>query len=652
MTTDPSTFAITDPFSQPYYEGGIVPEIGEGNTMPVGIDGRGFVVDLISGQFRRRSVQLINSQQQDQSQDGALLLPEVWRRYAESWHHGAGQERYDRQNSLPYRFDASEGIDPWQEWGISLLRDTKRIALLPEGKAYMVSYGVGSLFAGSGTTIFAWNDLDIADPSNVNPDTSFTADVSATQGNIVSVTSDGVVVYVLDEDGQVTQYEDTDLVDPITTPGTALITIPSFVTDRAFIRYVNGHLLIGAGPNLYDLVNIAGTWTLRGPGGDPFTHHLPGYRWVDACAGLNSIYALGGMGDRWHVHAIGIAQDATDITVPVVAAPLPEGEVGYALGSYLGYVLVGTNTGWRFGMPASDTSLTFGRLVDTSSPVRCFEGQDRFVWFGCDTPGASAPHPPLNTQGAGLGRADLSAFTSPMTPPYASDLVSVGHWGEVRNVATVGATAQRVGRRVYTIDGDAVWMEHDRYVPSGFLEQGVSTFNTNDLKRGLYAQIYCEPLHGKILIDAGWDEGNFENIASVELPEATTLGNIPLNRSFTTVRLRYTLFPSTNDDAGISPRLTRAEVRGVPVVGRSSQWTIPLIVHQDINWDDTTQGRDVQSDFDMLVGLVESRRPFLYREADQTFTLYAMDFDWVPYRLTDDRQSFQGLFTLTARETR
>ena len=188
------------------------------------------------------------------------------------------------------------------------------------------------------------------------------------------------------------------------------------------LRYIKGFLILAAANKIYDI--SGGTLVTV------YTHPLTAFTWRDAAEGSVG-YLLGGQGDRWAVYAIAPKQDATTLDVPTQAAPIPDGEVGYALGCYLNYLMVGLSTGWRFGVADTQGNATLGRLISSTNPVRCFEGQDRFVWFGRS---ADATTPP-----AGLGRADLETFTGPLTPAYANDLQTSVTTGTVSACVTFGA---------------------------------------------------------------------------------------------------------------------------------------------------------------------------------------------------------------------
>jgi hypothetical protein len=619
---------IGGPFDEPYYEG-TGPRLPEETNLPIALDGRGYLLDLLSQQFTRRSVQLINTQQQDSSQDGALLEPEVWRRVIDSWHFGSGQSRYDREGSQPFRFDASQHINVWDKWGISLLPRTINILPLPTGTALMTVFDSKQVFVAVGSAAWWYTDLS-GNPASPPTPTAITLPEA-----IYSVCSDGQNVFTLGAGGIVRKWTDP-------TTSSVFATVSPFAAPGV-IRYVKNFLVVGSANSLYDVTT--GTPVLV------YTHPLTDYRYIDACDGLSVAYLLGGMGDRWNVSSMGINSDGVTLAPPVHAAPLPDGEVGLALGSYLGYVVCGLNTGWRFGVPAGDGSLTFGRLVKTDTPVRCFEGQDAFVWFGADAPDGGGPTTFAAPTLAGLGRADLSTFIAPMTPAAAADLTTGSDTGIVRNVGTVATSVQPLGRRLFTVDGIGLFLEHEHLEPEGYLDQGLLAFNTSDSKVGLYAQVYCEPLSGEIDVDATWDQAGAETIGFATQSGVTTLGNLRANKGFTTVQLRYTLRRHALIWTS-GPRLTRVEFRAVPVPGRSSEWHLPILLHTTLHDDNITENRDLMSDYDALIELVETRRTVTYREADRTYSVYALNFVWLPHHLSEDGRSYEGTFLLTIRESR
>lgn len=631
-----STHDITTDFSEPFYLGtGAVPDEW---SLPVALDGRGFLVDLASDQFSRRSVDLLNTQDSRTGEtDRASVPPEVWRRVMESWHQGADQARFDRDDSLPYRFNHSVGIDPWKRYGFELLNDTYNVQSIPTGeRAWLESVG-RTLLVAADTNATVYPDV-IADDSDSTQ--------TALGANVVDTTADGQHFYVLTDNGAIHRYS------TITSSwNSAWGSVPALDPARAMIEFVKGFILVGNGPDLWDYTNPNAAEKV-------FTHRLAAWHWKAACEGLTVIYVLGGMGDRWHLHRVGIKDTGAALDPPIVAASLPEGEVGYEVASYLGYVLIGCSTGWRFGMPDQSGAVTYGQLIETPAPVRCFEGQDRFVWFGLSLEtGQAADQRTLDrtiyTDFAGLGRADLSTFVAPMTPAAASDLRGTSV-GATTDVVTVGNESDGIGWRVFAIarsdTNGQIRVERAEKVPTGTLRSGTLAFNSNDEKMGLYVQAFHEPLHGTVVVRVGNDRDQTPvQVGINDRQGSVSMDNMPYPVSFHASELEI-LLVRDEDDATLGPRVSRLEFRAMNIPGRATEWRIPLVLHEDTNFENIERTRDVREDYDFLMELVQTRRPFAYREGDRTWRLHATDFIWQPHHMVQDRSTYQGVFLLVARE--
>lgn len=622
-----STHDITLPFDEPFFEGG-GPEVDDWG-MPVSIDGRGFILDTASEQFSRRSVQLLNTQQAQSGLDQSVTPPEVWRRPAESWHFGADQARYDKADSNAFRFNQSNGIDPWNKFGIELLPTTTRLLTLAANETALLEAIGTTLFAAVGATLHTF------------PNGGTSGATTHPLGSVaVAMCADGQNLYVLTANGTIHRRS---AAGAWTTHGTVAGLIPT----RAMLAYVKGFIVVGNGPALIDYTVGSAPVTI-------FTHRLADWEWRAASEGLSVVYVLGGIGDRWHIHRVGIRDTGDRLEPPIVAATLPDGEIAYALATYLGYVLVGVNSGWRFGMPESSGAITYGQLIETPAPVLCFEGQDRFVWFGLSLQTGQATKKAVTdrtifTEGCGLGRADLSIFVAPMTPAAASDLMGTGT-GTTRDVVSIGGELDGLGKRVFSIDGRGIYVESDELVTEGWLSQGSISFNSTDQKMGLYAQVFHEPLVGSIAVEVADDRDLiYRTIGTNDRPGSVSVGNMQHPVAFNAIQMRYRLYRSA-EDAKRGPRITRTEFRAINVPGRATEWRIPLIVAQDQHYGNVERVRDVASDYDYLIGLIQSRRRFAYREGERTWFLHATDFVWAPSTLTDDRKTYQGVFLLVARE--
>lgn len=604
MSTD--KFEVTGTFTEPFFTGAVTSAEADRAGYPVSIAGRGFLIDWTSQYpFSCRSVNLLNTQQAQSAGDQAQTPPEVWRRSMESWHQGDGQARLDREDSLPYRFNTSVGIDVWTPWQISLLHDATVTRSIGAGRSMMTTI-TGFIVVVVGATGHWFN---------TSTQTWATNDFGST---VVDIASDGTNLYALLSGGTVTAW--TSSVASSTFVASAP---PSFSSTRSFVEVVKGFLVIGNRNVLYDATT--GTATAF------YTHPNVAHTWTTATDGQGFGYVVGGNGDRWHVWALSLKSDATTFNPPTIAGTVPDGEVITALASYLEFLLIGSTKGFRLATPDSSGALTYGRLVLSDAAVECFEGQDRFVWFGRSVSSGSA----------GLGRADLSTFTAPLTPAVATDLAAVGP-GRVGGAVTFGE------KRMFVVDGGSVYLESDEYVESGHIDLGALTFGSTDLKQGMYAQLFYNPVQeGTLHLSYSKNGAAFSEIGSSV--SGVTMGNVPIEADFTTIEMRVTLERGAATPT-ITPVVTRSEVRALVVPGRASEWTIPVILSDSLEYGGGTEERDVIEDQDFLRSLVNGRRPFTFRDGTRQWSLYAVDFYWMPKQESDMGRTFSGTFVLLGRE--
>lgn len=599
-------YEITEGFEDPSFTGSSASARPERTGYPLALEGRGYMIDWTSQiPYTRKGVDLLNTQQAQSGGDQSQVPPNIWRRSMESWHQGDGQARLDRDDSLPFRFSRSSGIDPWEPWRLSLLHDVDNVQALADEKTFVetITGYVIVVVNDDGywldTTTMTWATCDFGD-------------------TVIDTASDGTTLYVLLDDGTVDLWTDPTAVDSTLVASA----VSNWNQSAATLDVVKGFLLLTCENILYDATS--GT-----PDGF-YTHPNAGFTWGKACDGQQAGYILGGTGDRWHIFALTLKDDGTTFNPPIIATTLPDGEVPTALAEYLGFVLIGSQRGFR--MAAEQDGLTYGRLVETDAPVECFEGQDRFVWYGRSTV----------SEGAGLGRADLSVFTSPLTPAVASDL-SQDEPGRVAGIVTVG------DRRLFVVEGEGAFLESTDYVAEGWLETGAMTFGATDPKQGVYVQALYDDLvaAGGVEISYRKDGGTWEEIGSALT--GVTMGNLPLGVLFTTLELRIRLTASTPNPT-LSPVFTRIESRAVVVPGRSSEWTVPILLSDSLDYMGAVEARSVIEDFDHLLGLVQSRRNFQFREGTRTFGVFATDFYWFPQAESDRMQSYRGTFVISLRE--
>lgn len=621
---------ITQPFDEPYFGGG---ESGTSTVANIGgsmvaINGRVYPIDTASNRYAQRNLDVLQQRNTTDNRDVLLLPQNVWRQQIYGWDSGAGQSNLDRDNAIQTRYEDSFGIDPWTKWQFSLLPKTEELQSL--GGDSWLSVVNNDLVVVNDNDSYWWDDFD-----------TMSASVTIGSVGVVDVAQNAPTLIVLNSDGNIYEVK--------TSSASATLYYNQALANANFIAWVKDYLIVGH-ENVLKQVNTNNTTTTI------YTHPDSGFRWVEACEGPQCIYVLGGLGDKYVVHKVTIKDDGTGLNPAIVAVELPDGEIGYTIGSYLGYVFVGTSKGVRMAQPGSNGDLTLGAILPTASPVRCFEGQDRFVWYGNSSidPG----YVPTNNDQAdvfpttpvpGLGRMDLTTFTTtPLTPAYANDLAV---WTEA--AANVLSCVTFLGKRVFSVTGAGVFYEGTDKVEGGWLTQGTMSFSVEDLKSALYMQLKWIPgtANARLFLDLSFDSTAYGRYARLNTT-STTIRSDNINLAgikFSRVNLRYVLLRSETD-ATQGPVPTRWEFRAFPVKGKASRWDVPVILADEVDINGMIEARNPVNDKNALVGLIQNGTVFQYQESGQSYQVLARDFIWQPERLSTTGNGWQGTFLIVLEE--
>lgn len=614
---------ITRQFDEPFSE--------RTNSLPswfspavVGLDGRPYLIDTESNQYRRQGVDVVQQRNTSDARDVLLLPQDVWRQMQQSWHYGAGQANLDRDNALPYRYEDSFGIDPWEPWALTLLPATEKLGdIAYTGNVWLTSQA-NHLCVINGETIDWFNELS----ASATPVATTT--VSAGY-DILDIADTGLVATVLTDDLYI-WYVD----GPSGTP--TKWANHQYTSNVSFIAWEKDYLIVGDGNVLYNALKANNPAPI-------YTHPDTNFRWSSAASGSQFIYTIGYSADHTSIHKIGIKADGTGLEPAIVAATLPDGEIGTTIDSYLGYIFIGTNKGVRMAQADGNGDLILGAIIPTDTPVKCFEGQDRFVWFGKSSINGSYtdakerfPADPV----VGLGRMDLTVFTTTaLTPAWANDIYT-----DQETSGTVQSVATYLDKRVFSVNGSGVFFQSDDKVVSGWLKQGTMSFSVEDLKTGLYTQAKWLPLRGEIDIDISYDSGDYERVAVFDTVGTVRSDNIDLGgRQFTRINAAYILCRCA-DLSTAGPTMTRWEIRALPVKGRASRWTVPIMNYDVVEIDDVVYTRDVRAELDVLLDLCESGKLFSLQESGRSYQVTAKDFMWQPEKLSANGRGWQGVFTI------
>ena len=394
------------------------------------------------------------------------------------------------------------------------------------------------------------------------------------------------------------------------------------------LTYVKGRLMAANGPSIYNITSAAVPSAL-------LTQANTDFQWVGFAEGPGFIFAAGFSGTRSLIYKIGLTTDGTALTAPIVAGELPTGETVRSVKGYLGFLLVGTDIGLRLASIDGSGNLTFGSLISTPAPVQNFEPADRFVWFGYSNYDGSS---------TGLGRVDLSVFTQPLTPAYASDVMATGQGA----VVSISSTSNR---RAFAVSGVGVFVENLTYVPSGTLNTGRITYGISDDKVAMFLDLRHAPLTGTV--GASLQVGGGSSVTMGTSSAAGSTSNAyPLNAQQSRAEYFNLALTLTRDATTLlAPTVTRLTLRSYPAPSRSFRFTVPVLLHtrvRDLGGND--QYMNPQDERDFLEGLCRSQALFAYQEGNAGYTVLLDDVTWVPIKQTGDLGSFDGTLVLRLKE--
>lgn len=606
-------------------------------TFQVALNGRPFMLNLVTdpsgtSYFRRESLPLLRTQaDQSRSAGESSVSPEnLWRRSMDSWHRGAGQRHYDRENSDPYRFWSSTGIDPWTKGQIQLLNS------VTAQNTGLVAGEQNTKLVVAGNQLFCINDGKVFYTSGGSGTWTWTQITTGLPvGSPIQIASNGHWVWI-GYTNAVYHIDSTNVAAGAsrivnTLSGGGTLGTLGFNKGRLFVE----HISTGAGEGVH-VHEIAGNTdkdihNSSNPVVIPNNFRYVGYSWT-AFEGLGGYhYFAANAGDKSVIYKATLQPDATALTNPVVAGELPEGEMIYALSSYLGFLFLGTDKGVRLAQPDENGYLTIGALVETGQPCYCFEPQDRFMWFGWGNYSATK---------SGLGRMDLSEFTTTLAPAYASDLLATGA-GVTKSVVTFG------DKRVFSIAGLGVFAESSTPVASGELQSGFITHGIVDKKVSVFLDARTNPLPADTALRLYFsaDEGNYSEIGSENTDGATNTAEFFLGQEGRTFEVKIGLEATGSS----TPVCTGTLLRSYPAPKRLSRFSVPVLLYDTIRAKDQDHGMSVADEYEALLNLHKAQQVFVYQEGNESYTVIMDDYDWLP-----EKQSmfdgWQGTFVARLRE--
>jgi len=613
-----TTFTLPYFGTPPFYSGTAVSSLVP-NVFPVAIDGRPFMVDQKSGKFQRGYEQRVRDSTDDSTSpgEGAINPGGLWRRGQDSWHNGAGQQYADMNESAPYRFYKSKGINPWVKGQLSLHNATKVSLSNAATTQHMVVQDGRVYVALNGDVKYTTN------PYASSP--TWTDCTGEHGGNVQSMATDGNDVYLAFPSDGVRK------IDTSAAPGT--ISGTKFVTGTVnyyFLGFAKGYLFASHDQNLRQ---IAGA----GTSSDRILVDDDAFRWVDVAAGQNAVYAAGFSGKKSLIYKMTI-KDTGVLDTGVVALSLPTGEVVTAMSAYLGFILIGTNKGVRYCSTDSNSNLIAGQLIPTSGAVKKFASNGRFSYFTWSN---------YDGVSTGLGALDLSVFTAPNTPAFATDLMYTST-ADVTNVVIFDDPVTPFAtKKVFTISGVGVIAEDaDNLVASGEIETGIWRWGIPDRKFIAKIDTRSTPLAGSITSYLKIDDGEYQSAGTWSVADDVENSFDGSDTKAIEAEFKYVLERGT---ATTGPTFTRWMARAYAAPFRSQVFSVPIILHESITVRGKEYYYDVDEQQEFFDDLIESPRIITLQIGSFTHNVILEDIVWEPVDSVGNSWSFNGTLVVTLR---
>lgn len=679
------TFTIPFVGTPAFYTGtsssSLVPDV-----FPVAINGRPYMVDMKSGQLARGFEQRVrDSVDQSTAPGEAAINPGgLWRRGEVSWHYGAGQKYADTAESQDYRFYKSKGVNVWTKGQLTLLNATKLSygsalttshMVVQDGRVYVSFNGdvrysadpytsitatVTNVSASAGTITYTTSAAhgftagQVVDITGIVPTaynltgatlatasgTSFTITNGATGtfvsggsavqrpvwsnctgepgGSCAAMATDGYKIYLAFPTDGIRQIIPNTSISAIS--GTKFVNS----NDSYYMLGFAKNFMFGSHDHVLNTIASGGSKTAR------ITPEDEEFRWVGVATGQNAIYAAGYSGKKSLVYKITIKADGT-LDAGVVALELPTGEVISAISGSLGFILIGTNKGVRFCSTDSNSNLVAGQIIPTSGPVKKFTSTDRFVWFTWSN---------YDGVSTGLGRLDLSTFTSANTPAFATDLMYTST-ADVLNLITFD------DKHCFVVSGiGAIAEDTANLVASGSIETGHYRWGIPDRKFVAKVDTRSLPLTGTIESYMALDGGNYDLLGTWE-------GSGDTENSFSgsddhTIEAQFK-FVLNRQSALVGPTLTRWAARAYAAPFRSQFFRVPVLIHDRINVHGKDYYFDVNEELGELRQLIVLPRIVTLQINYETISVIVEDIEWVPVDSAERDWIWQGTATVTMR---
>ena len=587
------------------------------DSLPIKLGERNYNIDL--AKMGRSTIDPIRQGFDTQGTPGEQSLNQagVWKRTRNDWQLGAGQRDGDTPESGPRQYYKSTGVNPWVKNELTLLKDTNLTITDSGTNLYMA-------FAMVGIQEYGY----VCTGSDVKPtDDSFTTTETAISnpagGAIIGIASDGTNVYVASTVGNKVQK-----ISALAVTGAVANTDYWTLANVDGVWFANGYLLA----SVADKLTVLSVGTAPSDNADVASSSFNQVDSWETVVGTSvGIFAGGNQGGQGKIYYIGINDSTAALNVPVIAAELPQGEKILSMAEYLGYVVLGTNKGFRLASITGQGYLSYGPRVNITNGVQVFEPQGEHMWFGWK----DYTSPFDGTTRGGLGRIGLSEWTDQLVPAYASDLMASGSGTDaaVQGVATF--TRNDIEIRAFSISGKGVYVEHaTNYMATGSIDEGKFRWGISELKVAASVDLRHKALADgqSIAIKVESDDGNTGTVTSntedsltpgIQPILTSTEGNIDGEYLIPTITLNATTVTAT-------PTLYRWTLRAIPMPFVAEVLSLPVILTNHVGYDKRDVYQDVYDEYSYLKALLESRTLVKFKMGAEEKTVYVAGVAYEP----------------------
>lgn len=602
------------PWVEPFFEGSVDISSLVPGQYPVALGGVPYLFE--PKLYRRSAIPIQRDPRDDTREPGEQSLsPEgLWRRSRSSWDLGAGQEWLDEEESVPRRFNASVGIDPWTDRQVCLLPSTEEKRNTSSTNLRLLTVGARLYVVDNQSVLFSNGS---GSEQNATWVTGWTTATGLPASTVLDIAYSGAHVYVVGGDNSIYRA----------TPGTTSFAGPWLNPAEVVTRIwaVIGRLFVSDGANLYHV-------TASGPAVDAtdvFNHPLADAVISSLDSGPQGVYFSVNVGGNSEVRFFEVNDTGTGFTAPVVVASF-RNETISQLAIAGNTMTIGTSLGFRFATISESGQITHGPVVTTPGAVGCVVvdniGAETFYWFGWAN---------IETGKSGLGRIRPSRFTEPLVPAYASDIYSTGA-GTPLTVASVS------GRRYFGISADGFYGPTSTLtlVPSGTLSTGKIRYGLLDAKVFTNMSWRSDPLAGTITADVTYDTGDTDEVGAQTAVGTVTSGVFSLGP--TPAEWMEITFTLARDSVATTtgPCLRWWLTRAIPAPETTERIILPLIFKSNLVLHTKRKVKfDPVAALEHIKSLVRSQEVVSYQEGHQSDNVYVVNFEQQP-TLWEDREHY------------